>query len=414
MHAIATVKAATGIALDRVYDNGRFIRAMLLLLLALAPLGGCDVVDLPTGSSASFMKVFGGLGDDEGSAVRQAPDGGYIIVGTTSSFGHGGRDILLIKTDASGNEQWMKTFGGTGDDVGRDLDVTSDGGFIVVGSTSSAELAKGLSDVYLLRTTSTGDTIWTRQLHQSSDSGISVQQTSDGGFVIGAEYQDPQRGSTIWVAKLSSDGRNEEWRTILYGNNSCACARVIELSTGKFLAVGNYPAYGVWAALNADGSVQSSLTSIQELSTINDAHDLGNGAFIVVGTSHHTLTSTDSLWIFRYDMNAGEIVWERRYGGDGNTLGTSFVITRDRGFAIAGNSQAVGAGNTNGFVLEMSDSGAVLWSRPFGFDLNEITSGIAQASDGGFVVIASSESFRHDLAASDILLIKFDPMGRLR
>jgi hypothetical protein len=146
---------------------------------------GNDVYLVKTNAAGDTLwtRRYGGTGDDVGYSVQQTTDGGYIIAGQTKSFGAGGYDVYLIKTDSLGHSLWAKPYGGTKDDVGRSVQQTTDGGYIVTGQTRSFGADSG--DVYLVRTNASGDTLWTRTYGGTGDdAGNSVQQTSDGGYIV--------------------------------------------------------------------------------------------------------------------------------------------------------------------------------------------------------------------------------------
>jgi predicted secreted protein len=170
---------------NRTYLNYTYLKIVitaitLILLLALTPLTHTTATTEP---QVEWEKTFGGSGDDVGLSVQQTRDGGYIIVGDTTSYGAGGKDVYLIKVDANGNMQWSRTFGGSGDDVGLSVQQTRDGGYIIVGFAES--FGAGGKDVYLIKVDANGNMQWSRTFGGSGDDvGLSVQQTRDGGYII--------------------------------------------------------------------------------------------------------------------------------------------------------------------------------------------------------------------------------------
>ena len=171
--------------------------------------GGNDVYLLKTDSEGRELwnRTFGGPSDEEGIAVQQTTDGGYVIVGSTSSFGQGGKDVYLIKTDSEGRELWNRTFGGPSNEEGNWTQQTSDGGYVIVGNTDS--FGGGGTDVYFIKIDAERQDTWIRTFgEENADVGLSGQQTNDGGYILcGYTFSFGKGGQDVLLIKTDSDGK---------------------------------------------------------------------------------------------------------------------------------------------------------------------------------------------------------------
>ena len=157
-----------------------------------------------------WSKTFGGTLADSGKSVKQTSDGGYILAGTSASFGPGGRDMYLVKTDSLGNEEWSMGYGGSGSDEGSSVDETSDGGYIVLGYTNS--FSADSYDLYLVKTDSLGNEQWNKTFDDTDiDLGKAVQETSDGGLMLFGISGITISQRDYLLIKTDSAG-NEQWR----------------------------------------------------------------------------------------------------------------------------------------------------------------------------------------------------------
>jgi hypothetical protein len=157
-------------------------------------------------SATFFAKTYGGAYYDVAYSVQQTSDGGYIVAGVTHSFSAGGYDIFLIKTDANGNVQWAKTYGGTSGDGAFPVQQTSDGGYIVAGGTWS--FGAGSADLFLIKTDANGNIIWAKTYGGTDwDWAESVQQTSDGGYIVAGYTESFSAGGyDIFLIKTDANG----------------------------------------------------------------------------------------------------------------------------------------------------------------------------------------------------------------
>jgi hypothetical protein len=236
-HGVSTMRS------NCTYLNYTYLKIVitaitLILLLALTPLTHTTAATEP---QVEWEKTFGGTKSDWGYSVQQTRDGGYIIVGWTESFGAGGLDVYLIKVDANGNMQWSKTFGGG--DGGSSVQQTRDGGYIIVGWTRS--FGAGLADVYLIKVDANGNMQWSKTFGcRGDDRGYSVQQTSDGGYIIvGYTESYGAGGEDVYLIKVDANG-NMQWSKTFGGSGDDGGSSVQQTSDGGYIIVGWTRSFG--------------------------------------------------------------------------------------------------------------------------------------------------------------------------
>ena len=193
--------------------------------------------------SKQWDKTFGGTDYDCIFSVQQTSDGGYILAGVTESYGAGNGDLWLVKTDSEGNKQWNRTFGGTDHDWAESVQQTSDGGYILAGVTES--YGDGRTDFWLVKTDSKGNKEWDMTFGGTDyDSASSVQQTFDGGYILVGETMSYDAGRTdFWLVKTDSKG-NKEWNRTFGGVNKDGGHSVQQTSDGGYILAGDTVSYG--------------------------------------------------------------------------------------------------------------------------------------------------------------------------
>ena len=220
-----------------------------------------------------WTKEYGGIDDEWAYAVEQTSDSGYIVVGYVTSWGTGGFDLWLIKTDSNGDTLWTKTFGGADNDYGYSVQQTLAGGYIIVGNTHS--FGAGNFDVWLIKTDSSGDTLWTKTFGGTEyERGSSVQQTSnDNGYIIGGYTNSYGAGGyDIWLIRTNANGDTLWTRT--YGDTAHDFCRSIELTHDRAYIIagntnssgaGNYDVYVMKTEPDYSNIKENKMTQISKL-----------------------------------------------------------------------------------------------------------------------------------------------------
>jgi len=191
-----------------------------------------------------WNQTFGGSNYDAAKSIQQTMDGGYSLAGYTKSYGAGYRDAWLIKTDAEGTEQWNQTFGGSDYDWVESVQQTTDGGYILTGSTWSYGV--GHNDAWLIKTDAEGAEQWNQTFGGPDyDAAESVQQTTDGGYILTGRTKSYGAGSEdVWLIKTDAEGA-EQWNQTFGGSDYDAAESVQQTTDGGYILTGSTWSYGV-------------------------------------------------------------------------------------------------------------------------------------------------------------------------
>ena len=307
-----------------------------------------------------WTQTYGGNGTDQGRCVQQTNDGGYIIVGSTYSYGAGGRDVYLVKTNANGDTAWTRTFGGSSDDTGVSVQQTSDGGYIIVGYTWS--YGAGDWDVYLIKTDANGNESWHRTFGGSRlDTGSSVLQTTDGGYIIAGTTISltPFGGSDVYLIKTDANG-NQLWYRIFGVEGFDNGASVQQTTDGGYiiagethgLAVGTMDAWLI--KTDANGSQSWNRTfGVGDADEARSVQQTADGGYILAGhTGIYGSASSYDFYIVKTDVSGIE-EWHKVLGGSNGDYARSVQQTSDGGYIIAGETYSYGAGGSDVWLIRL-------------------------------------------------------------
>ena len=325
--------------------------------------GNANILLMKTDSQGNSLweKTFGGTGREFSYSVIQTSDNGYLITGYTTSFGAGAKDLYLIKTDSDGNEIWAKTYGGAALDVGRSVIETSDGYFLICGFTES--FGAGQDDVYLIKTDSDGNEIWTKTFGGTNlDVGYSVKETRDGRYIIAGSSMSYSAGlADIWLIKTDTGG-NQLWARNFGESTSYEWGNsVIELQDGSFLISGNsdilYNELLDVHLLKTDSRGSEIWTKKIGENTLHEyghsAIETENGDLIICGTTKSSANVND-IYLIRTDLN-GNIQWKKTIGQVDADWGSSICTSQDGSFVITGHTNSSGAGKYDALLMKISN-----------------------------------------------------------
>ncbi|MGB3152447.1 MAG: hypothetical protein WBB27_17465 [Maribacter sp.] len=390
-----------------------------LLLLVLMLIFSCvkEETSIPFEASESnflgeveWVRNFGGSGQETAQAIIQTSDGGYAILGfSNSSDGDlqdkntAVNDYWLLKFDAEGNLQWNKTYGGSKDDRGQSLVQTIDGGFALTGYAMSDDgdgtVNNGFHDNWILKLDAAGTIEWEKSFGFSGhDHSYDILQTQDGGFFF---------TGFLDITSARADGNTEK-------SNTLTRHGVGEFWGTKINNVGDLQWRGYFGGTNNDRS--HAVVQAEE------------GGFVMAGfTESDDFDISDTqgsydFWMVKVD-DKGNMAWERSFGGSGIEISYDIAKTDDGGYVVAGNTFSTDGdiskskGESDFWLIKVNDVGSLVWERSFGGTQFDAAQAVIQSKDGGFIVAGNSKSKDIDASSNngenDIWIVKTDPDGNL-
>jgi hypothetical protein len=358
------------------------------------------VVKLDSALNILWQKSLGGSENDRPHSVQQTFSGGYIIAGQSASSdgnvsynhpdweGYPTADYWIVRLGASGNIAWQISLGGNDYDAAKAIYQTTDGGFIVAGSSNSnngnVTGNHGNSDYWIVKLSDAGSLVWQKCLGGSGyDNASSVLQTVDGGIVV-AGYSSSNDGDVSgnhggddgWIVRLDATG-NIQWQKCLGGSDDDRLNSIEQTIDGGFIIAGE--------------------------SESNDGDVSGNHG------------SNDG-WIVKLNVS-GDIEWQHAFGGSNYDKAKFIQQTTDGGFLVAGYSEShdgdvtINQGEYDYWIVKLDSAGNMEWQKSLGGSDADEANCIRQTVDGGFIVAGASESNDGDVSGNqgdyDCWIIKY-------
>jgi len=356
-------------------------------------------------TNAGWMKNYGRDGNGVTSSIQQTEDGGYIISSCFSQPAEDFGDAWLIKTDSNGDTMWTRTYGGDRYDLAWHVQQTSDGGYILTGTSYSY----GPNSLLLIKTDQDGNEEWMKLYgtNKGAETGSCVQQTSDGGYiVVGSVMEADSIEYALYLWLLKTDSQGDTLWTRLFGsglitNDWLGGSYVIESSDGNYVVTGQNGTYSgyfhntrVWIfKTDTLGDViwghKYGVDKSGSMSCGNYLQETPDGGYIIAA-NHNLSYNNIRIWLLKTD-NVGDTVWTKDYG-EGTALGAD--IMTDGGYIVTSTSRS---------LIRADEDGNLLWTRNLGIEGHSVL----QTPDGGYAL----SGIRSSDGGYDLWAAKTDSLG---
>ena len=437
-----------------------------LLFISILIAFSCTKTDLIFNSTISLSdgtlelaQTFGGSKNDVAKSVVATSDGGFAVLGYTQSMDGDvtgktteNYDFWVLKFNSEALLEWTKTYGGSGDDRGSDIIQTTDGGFALIGYTSSVDgditINNGNRDFWMAKLDATGTLSWQKSFgFVGADEGISLLETSDNHFLLSGvldvtasqgegnlgRLSTKHAGGDYWSIKIGYSGELI-WSRFYGGSFTDSPAGVLENNNGEFIVVGasdsndvditnNKGSYDFWIVKSDAGGniIWEKSFGGSEIDEARGIASSGDGNYIIVGDTRSNQQDISfnngaaDLWIIKVSDN-GEFLWDSAIGGSNFDVARSINRTSDSGFVIAGSSRssdgdvAKNQGQNDAWVVKINTEGQLVWETTVGGTDIDFAYDAVQLKNGTIIAVGESNSLDGDIIENkgftDLLIIK--------
>jgi len=415
----------------------------------------------PTNGTLELVQTFGGSKNDVAKSVVSTVDGGFAVLGYTQSLDGDitdkateNYDFWMLKFDSEAQLEWNKTYGGSGDERGRSLIETSDGGYALLGYSDSSDgdvsSNNGNRDFWLVKINASGVLSWQKSFgYEGEDEGVSIIETSDNHLMLsgvldvtasGGEgnqgrFSTRHAGGDYWAIKITPTG-DIVWSRFYGGTFTDSPTGIKETLNDGLISVGgsdsndvdisnNKGSYDFWIVKsdrNGDIVWEKSFGG----SEIDEARDVisdGTGNHIIVGDTRSNdqdvafNNGAADLWVIKVS-NSGELLWNTSIGGSNFDVARSISTTFNNEFIIAGSSRSSNGdvsknqGQNDAWVLKLDNSGQLLWETTIGGSEIDFSYDAVQINNGTIVAVGETNSSNGDIidnkGFTDLLIVQIN------
>ena len=375
-----------------------------------------DIIAQAPNTKRTFEQTYGGKYDDEAKDIIALKDG-YLLVGETQSFGNGNSDTYIIKVDKLGNKVFSAAYGGRNADVANAVLEVNDG-FMLAGTTSS--FGNRVQSMYLAKIAKDGKLMWQKAYYSDKDDYYSgndlVKISEDNLLIAGTEDHVKFFSSQVnfYLNAINTDGQKNGIKR--YGGEDPERANsIISVNDGYVIAGetdtwghGRLDAYVI--KIDKDGNrIWHNAFGFEDDESANQIIATGDGGYVLVGTTDSHFRSQKNVYVVKLNAD-GNREWQSFYGSREDDEGFG-IVESEGGYVVAGYTKGTDNYDSDVYIIKIDKNGNVIWEKRYGSSKDDRANAIIKVEDG-FAVAGYSTSI--ESYSKDVYLLKIDENGNVQ